>query len=87
MFGKLSLVDSDLTLKLRADRKGYIILLKVVRNMVGIDGSNRVIVEIRDGILLKSVWKFGSVRGRHYRRNRQARRKSSRRKSETNKAK
>jgi antitoxin PrlF len=44
-----------LTLKLRVGRKGYIILPKSVREAVGIDEGDEVIVEIRDGIVLKPV--------------------------------
>lgn len=42
-----------LTLKLRVGRKGYIILPKSIREAVGIDEGDEVIVEIRDGIVLK----------------------------------
>jgi len=42
-----------LTLKLKVGRKGYIILPKAVREAVGIDEGDEVIVEIRDGIVLK----------------------------------
>ena len=44
---------SSLTLKLRVGRKGYVILPKAVREAVGIDEGDEVIVEIRDGIVLK----------------------------------
>jgi len=44
-----------LTLKLKVGRKGYIILPKAIREAVGIDEGDEVIVEIRDGILLKPV--------------------------------
>jgi len=40
-----------LTLKLKVGRKGYIILPKAIREAVGIDEGDEVIVEIRDGIL------------------------------------
>ncbi|ABM80615.1 AbrB/MazE/SpoVT family DNA-binding domain-containing protein [Hyperthermus butylicus] len=46
-----------MTLKLRVGRKGYIILPKAVREAVGIDEGDEVIVEIRDGILLKPAKK------------------------------
>jgi len=46
-----------LTLKLRVGRKGYIILPKAVREAVGIDEGDEVIVEIGDGIVLKPVKK------------------------------
>jgi len=42
-----------LTLKLRVGRKGYIILPKAIREAVGIDEGDEVIVEIRDGIILR----------------------------------
>jgi len=43
-----------LTLKLKVGRKGYIILPKAIREaVVGIDEGDEVIVEIRDGIVLK----------------------------------
>ncbi len=40
-------------LKLRVGRKGYIILPKAIREAVGIDEGDEVIVEIGDGIILK----------------------------------
>jgi len=46
-----------LTLKLRVGRKGYIILPKAIREAVGIDEGDEVIVEIKDGIVLKPVRK------------------------------
>jgi len=42
-----------LTLKLKVGRKGYIILPKAIREAVGIEEGDEVIVEIRDGIVLK----------------------------------
>ena len=42
-----------MTLKLRVGRKGYIILPKAIREAVGIDEGDEVIVEIRDGIILR----------------------------------
>ena len=42
-----------MTLKLRVGRKGYIILPKAVRDVFGIDEGDEVVVEIRDGIVLK----------------------------------
>lgn len=42
-----------MALKLRVGRKGYIILPKAVREVFGIDEGDEVIVEIRDGIVLK----------------------------------
>ena len=50
--------EPGLTLKLRVGRKGYIILPKAVREAVGIDEGDEIIVEIKDGILLKPVRKF-----------------------------
>jgi len=47
-----------MTLRLRVGRKGYIILPKAIREAVGIDEGDEVIVEIRDGILLKPVRRF-----------------------------
>lgn len=44
-----------MTLKLRVGKKGYIILPKAIREAVGIEEGDEVIVEIRDGILLKPV--------------------------------
>ena len=46
-----------MALRLRVGRKGYIILPKAVREAVGIDEGDEVIVEIRDGILLKPARK------------------------------
>ncbi len=40
-------------LRLKVGRKGYIILPKAVREAVGIDEGDEVIVEIGDGIILK----------------------------------
>jgi len=45
--------ELGLTLKLKVGRKGYIILPKAIREAVGIDEGDEVIVEIKDGILLK----------------------------------
>lgn len=47
-----------MTLRLRIGRKGYIILPKAVREAVGIDEGDEVIVEVGDGIILKPVRKF-----------------------------
>jgi len=47
-----------LTLRLRVGRKGYIILPKAIREAVGIDEGDEVVVEIRNGILLKPVRRF-----------------------------
>ena len=40
-------------LKIKVGRKGYIILPKAIRDAVGIDEGDEVIVEVRDGIILK----------------------------------
>jgi len=42
-----------LALRLRVGRKGYIILPKALREAVGIEEGDEVVVEIRDGILLR----------------------------------
>ncbi len=47
-----------MTLRLKVGRKGYIILPKAVREAVGIEEGDEVIVEIRDGIVLKPVRKI-----------------------------
>jgi len=52
-----------LTLRLKVGRKGYVILPKAVRDAVGIDEGDDVIVEIRDGILLKPAKKRVDVEG------------------------
>ena len=44
-----------MTLKLRVGRKGYIILPKALREMVGLDEGDEVLVEVGDGITLKPV--------------------------------
>ncbi len=44
-----------MTLKLKVGKKGYIILPKAIREAVGIDEGDELIVEIRDGIVLKPV--------------------------------
>ncbi|AFZ69865.1 looped-hinge helix DNA binding domain, AbrB family [Caldisphaera lagunensis DSM 15908] len=49
--------EPSLTLKLRIGRKGYIILPKAVREAVGIDEGDEVIVEINDGIVIKPAKK------------------------------
>ncbi len=45
--------EPGLPLKLRVGRKGYIILPKAIREAVGIDEGDEVIVEIGDGIILR----------------------------------
>ena len=47
-----------MTLRLRVGRNGCIILPKAIREAVGIDEGDEVVVEIRDGILLKPVRRF-----------------------------
>ncbi len=42
-----------MALRLRVGRKGYIILPKALREAVGIEEGDEVVVEIRDGILLR----------------------------------
>ena len=42
-----------MTMRLKVGRKGYIILPKAVREALGIEEGDEVIVEIRDGIVLK----------------------------------
>jgi len=42
-----------LTLRLKVGRKGYIILPKAIREAVGINEGDEVVVEIRDGIVLR----------------------------------
>jgi len=49
---------NGLTLKLKVGKKGYIILPKAIREAVGIEEGDEVIVEIRDGILLKPVRRY-----------------------------
>jgi len=46
-----------LTLKIKVGKKGYVILPKAVREAVGIEEGDELIVEIKDGILLKPVRK------------------------------
>ncbi|MCE4621700.1 MAG: AbrB/MazE/SpoVT family DNA-binding domain-containing protein [Desulfurococcales archaeon] len=47
-----------MTLRLKVGRKGYIILPKALREAVGINEGDEVIVEIRDGILIRPIKKF-----------------------------
>ncbi len=44
-----------MTLKLKVGRKGYIILPKALREAVGIEEGDEVLVEVNDGILLKPI--------------------------------
>ena len=46
-----------MTLKLRVGRKGYVILPKAIRDAVGISEGDEVLVEVKDGILLKPARK------------------------------
>ena len=46
-----------MTLKTKVGRKGYIILPKAIREAVGIDEGDEVIIEVRDGIVIKPVKK------------------------------
>lgn len=52
-----------MTLKLRVGRKGYIILPKAVREVFGIDEGDEVIVEVKDGIVLKPAKRSVDVEG------------------------
>jgi AbrB family looped-hinge helix DNA binding protein len=40
-------------MKLRVGRKGYIILPKKLRDLLGIEEGDELVVEVKDGILLK----------------------------------
>ena len=46
-----------MTLKIKVGKKGYVILLKAVREAVGIEEEDELIVEIKDCILLKPIRK------------------------------
>lgn len=46
-----------MTLKLKIGRKGYVIIPKAIREAVGIEEGDEVIVEVGDGITLKPVKK------------------------------
>lgn len=46
-----------MTLRTKVGRKGYIILPKAIREAVGIDEGDEVVIEIRDGIVIKPVKK------------------------------
>ena len=54
----MTIGELGLTLKIKVGRKGYIILPKAVREAVGIEEGDELIVEIKDGILLKPVRKI-----------------------------
>lgn len=47
-----------MTLRLRIGKKGYIILPKAVREVVGVNEGDEVTVEVGDGIVLKPIQKF-----------------------------
>ena len=53
----LSLGEIGLTLKLKVGRKGYIILPKRVREAVGIEEGDYVIVEVSDAIIIRPAAK------------------------------
>ena len=44
-------------LRIKVGRKGYIILPKAIREAIGIDEGDEVIIEVRDGIILKPAKK------------------------------
>lgn len=44
-----------MTLRLRIGRKGYVILPKAIREAVGIEEGDEVLVEVRDGIILRPL--------------------------------
>lgn len=46
-----------MTLKIKVGKKGYVILPKAVREAVGIEEGDELIVEIKDYILLKPIRK------------------------------
>ena len=46
-----------MTLKLKIGRKGYVIIPKAIRESVGIEEGDEVIVEVGDGITLKPIKK------------------------------
>ncbi|MCD6196690.1 MAG: AbrB/MazE/SpoVT family DNA-binding domain-containing protein [Staphylothermus sp.] len=46
-----------MTLRTKVGRKGYIILPKAIREAVGIDEGDEVVIEVRDGIVIKPVKK------------------------------
>ncbi len=47
-----------LTLKLKVGKKGYIILPKTIRDIIGINEGDEVIVEVKDAIILKPTKKI-----------------------------
>ncbi len=44
-------------LKLKVGKKGYIIIPKAIREAVGIEEGDEVIVEVKDGIVIRPVKK------------------------------
>ena len=46
-----------MALRLKVGKKGYIIIPKALREAVGIEEGDEVIVEVRDGIVIKPVKK------------------------------
>jgi AbrB family looped-hinge helix DNA binding protein len=44
-----------LALRLKVGRKGYVILPKAIREAVGIEEGDEVLVEVGDGIILRPV--------------------------------
>lgn len=46
-----------MTLRLKVGKKGYIIIPKALREAVGIEEGDEVIVEVRDGIVIKPAKK------------------------------
>lgn len=44
-----------MTLRLKVGRKGYVILPKAIREAVGIEEGDEVLVEVGDGIILRPV--------------------------------
>jgi AbrB family looped-hinge helix DNA binding protein len=44
-----------LTLRLKVGRKGYVILPKAIREAVGIEEGDEVLVEVGDGIILRPM--------------------------------
>ncbi len=46
-----------MTLKTKVGRKGYIIIPKAIREAVGIDEGDEVIIEVRDGIVIRPAKK------------------------------
>jgi AbrB family looped-hinge helix DNA binding protein len=53
-------------LKLRVGKKGVIVLPKAVREVVGLEEGDEVLVEIKDGILLKPARKVDVDEAREF---------------------